>query len=187
MVNVCSRRCAHDSCAKRASYRGEGSKIPVYCQQHAEHGMVDVRTRPHLNGSRTTKPAQDVPTNVATTAPTRHAYYSLGGSELTSDASSKVTHCQKRPRLELDVKHAPPFLIDTSLKEEIPESTTTGPSTRFPHTPSSHSSCRHLADDAVGTASTQTNQFIPGNLGPLPNGHPSAESIKHEIGVGVFV
>ena len=42
MVDVKSKRCAHDGCAKRPSYGVAGSTKPEFCFDHKEGGMVDV-------------------------------------------------------------------------------------------------------------------------------------------------
>ncbi|CAN0500610.1 unnamed protein product, partial [Scytosiphon promiscuus] len=42
MVNVRTKRCAHDSCIKNPNFNMEGEKA-AYCKEHAEDGMVDVR------------------------------------------------------------------------------------------------------------------------------------------------
>ena len=44
MVNICSRRCLHDSCTKQPNFNFEGNK-PTHCKQHAKDGMVYVSAR----------------------------------------------------------------------------------------------------------------------------------------------
>ena len=45
MVDVRGKRCLHESCMRRPSYNYEGSKPPVYCQQHAEDSMMAVNSK----------------------------------------------------------------------------------------------------------------------------------------------
>ena len=41
-VNVVSRRCLHEDCAKGPSFNFEGRKPAAYCAQHADNGMVHI-------------------------------------------------------------------------------------------------------------------------------------------------
>ena len=40
MVNVCTRRCSHETCLRRPSFNVQGSKTAAYCEQHARDGMI---------------------------------------------------------------------------------------------------------------------------------------------------
>ena len=42
VLRIVCQRCLRDSCMKSPSFNFEGSKVPVYCKQHAEDGRVNV-------------------------------------------------------------------------------------------------------------------------------------------------
>lgn len=46
MENVRYKRCSQDACTKDAYRNVQGSKIPMYCKQHAADDMVNVHTKP---------------------------------------------------------------------------------------------------------------------------------------------
>lgn len=56
MVDVRSRRCAHDSCTKQSNFNVEGSATARYCKAHAEEGMVNVCARRCLYDSCMRRP-----------------------------------------------------------------------------------------------------------------------------------
>ncbi|CAM9602355.1 unnamed protein product, partial [Ectocarpus sp. 8 AP-2014] len=55
MVNVTGKRCAHGGCTTNASFGVAGTKIRLYCAEHAKHDMVKVsaKERAHADGCPT--------------------------------------------------------------------------------------------------------------------------------------
>ena len=43
MVDVKSKKCAHDGCNIRPNFNKPGSKTGLYCSKHKKDGMVDVK------------------------------------------------------------------------------------------------------------------------------------------------
>ena len=50
---VVGKRCLHDSCTKVPSFNAKGSGGGLYCKNHAQEGMVDVRNKRCSHGSCT--------------------------------------------------------------------------------------------------------------------------------------
>lgn len=48
IVKVRGKRCIHDSYTRGSSLIVDGSKVTVYCKQHAEEGTVDVYGTPYF-------------------------------------------------------------------------------------------------------------------------------------------
>lgn len=63
MVNVISRRCSCDSCAKLPSFNVKGSKSPLFCREHAAVGMVNIRNKICAHGGCTKAAAYDMEGN----------------------------------------------------------------------------------------------------------------------------
>ena len=57
MVNVCSQHCLQESCTKTPNFNVAGGVTAVFCKQHAEDGMVDVRCKRCAYDSCNTRPS----------------------------------------------------------------------------------------------------------------------------------
>lgn len=186
MVNVCYKHCSYDLCIRRASFSVEGSRTPVFCKRHAQDGMVDVRTVRSLNDCRQAKPAKDIRDNIGDAAPTRH-YNTPNCSISTSDSSSEVVDCPKRPKLELEGQNARLWSNHGPFKGKVVHTMAMDQSTMVLDTPSSCARQRHLNGDTVATSGNQPHRGLLETSMPIPDGHRSGELVKTEMEVVLLV
>ena len=94
MVDVRSRRCAHDSCFKRPRFNIKGIKKPAYCKNHAEDSMVNVYGRRCSYFSCTKPPRYNVKGSMMATHCKQHA-----ANNMVSVSAKCCSHtsCLKRP------------------------------------------------------------------------------------------
>ena len=73
MVDVCKKRCSHDSCTKVPTFNFQGSRTSAYCKQHAEDGMVDITNKHCSHDLCTRRPSFDVEGSKTATYCKKHA------------------------------------------------------------------------------------------------------------------
>ena len=149
-----------------------GSKISVYCNQHAQDGMVDVGTWPFLLKTRRPPPARGVPNDNETSAST-----ALDTDNL--DGLGGII--RKRSSWPLDGQQRPLFFCRKPPNCEIVHAAEMGPSKGDIHASSSRAFRRNFDDDTVGMASQQTRRNTPDALVPLMEEHQPGEPIKTEM------
>ena len=178
MVDVSSKRCAHATCTRRPSFNVLGSKISVYCKQHAQDGMVDVGTWPFFSYTCRPPLARGVPHDnetSASTAPDTDNLDVMGGI------------IRNRSSWPLDGQHHPHDFCRNPLNGEVAPAEEMGPSKGDIHASPSRAFQRRFDDDTVGMAIEQTRRNTPDVLVPLPEQHQPGEPIKTEMELVVLL
>ncbi|CAM9831211.1 unnamed protein product [Laminaria digitata] len=178
MVVVCKKRCKHDSCAKWPSFNVKSSRTPAYCRQHAEGGMVNVRTRRSVSDPRTAGPARGGPDNVVTTACT---------SPNIDIIDDSVMNVRKRPRLALDGKQPSHAIEYAPFRGGCNRPAGMDPSRGVSPTSSSPVLRSDVNHNFTVTGDNQTRQTRSEVLPPVPDEHQSGEPIKTEIELAVVL
>lgn len=93
MVNVRSRRCVHDSCARTPYYNVEGRKVAAYCKHHATDGMVNVRDRRCSHDPCNRAPRWGAPKDGVATVCSSHKRDFQDGNFINFAARCRVAGC----------------------------------------------------------------------------------------------
>ena len=149
-----------------------GSKISVYCNQHAQDGMVDVGTWLLCLKTRRPPPARGVLNDNETSAST----------ELDTDNLDGLGGIiQNRSSWPLDGQQPPHYFCRNPPNCEIVQAAEMGPSKGHIPASSPRAFRRKFDDDTVGMASQQTRRNTPDALVPLMEEHQPGEPIKTEM------
>ena len=184
MVNVSSKRCLHDSCMKRPTFNGNGSKSALYCRSHAGDCVVN-REVPSLEGFGTTGPKL---TNALATTPTRHTKVILYAATNTSNTSAVVVDFRKRTRVELDEVQPPPCSDQLPFRRrEVRRNTGMDSKKDVTYVPSSSALPRLLHDDTVRTVTRHSKDGLASPSTALPDRNQPGHDIKTEMEVALMI
>ncbi|CAN0332722.1 unnamed protein product, partial [Laminaria digitata] len=127
------------------------------------------------------------PTDVGATVCTQHVSESLENPGNKFDVSDIVVDSRKRSRLEFDVKTPPQSLNHGWLITGGSQAVDSRRMDEASHTQSCRALRNSLNDNPVPSAAKQASQNMAHAATPLPDEHHTAEPIKTEMQVDVFV
>ena len=161
------RRCSHHSCTVRPAFNVEGSKQALYCKQHAQDGMVDVRHKRCSHHSCTTRPLWGVLADGTATVCAGHKGDLLDGPIINFYFRCRAKGCNKLSRWGLGGEQPTHCADHASLEEGLVRTVGTDRSKGISRSLSSRGLRKRLNGADGGTASKQARRAVPRTMAPV--------------------